>query len=322
MITKVSIKNLRGIKQGTLDELAQLSVLVGPNNSGKSTILEALLLLGGGHPKDIVERLVKRRGWAGIGCVSKLANSLEEEIALEASEDNQHIKVGVIFSRPQDESWVDLSVAGNKNGRIRVNHNGNVAQLEGDQTAVQSADRFVDLNVITGVPVIEDAYSDAIGSGKNKEAEIDQLVAEIDPEKPTLRILKSGGEYVLHKVGQEPVPVYFTGDGFKRLLFIACILAARARGLVLMEEPECFQHPTYVKKLASLIWGAIGQGTQVILSTHSMELLEFLFQAEGAPLEKAAVFHTRLKDGLLKASRIPGAQAAERLQRLGEDLRR
>ena len=44
MITKLSIKNFRGIERGEL-ELAPLTILLGGNNSGKSTILEALFLV-------------------------------------------------------------------------------------------------------------------------------------------------------------------------------------------------------------------------------------------------------------------------------------
>ena len=43
MITKLSIKNFRGIMDGEL-ELAPMTIPLGGNNSGKSTILEALFL--------------------------------------------------------------------------------------------------------------------------------------------------------------------------------------------------------------------------------------------------------------------------------------
>ena len=38
MIKSVTIKNLRGIREGELSELTPLVVLVGPNSSGKSTL--------------------------------------------------------------------------------------------------------------------------------------------------------------------------------------------------------------------------------------------------------------------------------------------
>jgi predicted ATPase len=120
---------------------------------------------------------------------------------------------------------------------------------------------------------------------------------------------------------ERAVSVYFGGDGFKRLLLVAFNPAAFAGRQVLLEEPECFQHPSYLGRLAALIWEAIGQGTQVIMSTHSLELLNHIFLAEGVPLEKSAIFHTSLANGELRAVRIPGENTAERLEELGEDLR-
>ena len=46
MITKVSLRNFKGIVSGDI-ELSPLTIIVGPNNSGKTSILEALLLSHG-----------------------------------------------------------------------------------------------------------------------------------------------------------------------------------------------------------------------------------------------------------------------------------
>jgi len=40
MIKRVRIRNFRGVREGEL-ELAPLSILLGANNSGKTTVLEA-----------------------------------------------------------------------------------------------------------------------------------------------------------------------------------------------------------------------------------------------------------------------------------------
>jgi len=49
MITKIEIDNFRGIREGALEGLAPLSILVGANNSGKSTALESLYLGAEAH---------------------------------------------------------------------------------------------------------------------------------------------------------------------------------------------------------------------------------------------------------------------------------
>ncbi len=44
MIENIRVRDFRGIRQGARDRFCQFNVLVGPNNSGKSTLLEALYL--------------------------------------------------------------------------------------------------------------------------------------------------------------------------------------------------------------------------------------------------------------------------------------
>ena len=45
MLRSLEIQNFKGIKQGKLEDLAQVNILVGRNNSGKSTILDALVMM-------------------------------------------------------------------------------------------------------------------------------------------------------------------------------------------------------------------------------------------------------------------------------------
>lgn len=46
MIKSIQIKDFRGIQQGQVDRFRQFNLLVGPNNSGKSALMEALYLAG------------------------------------------------------------------------------------------------------------------------------------------------------------------------------------------------------------------------------------------------------------------------------------
>jgi predicted ATPase len=46
MIESIQIKNFRGIQSGRMDRFRKFNLLVGPNNSGKSAVLEAIYLAG------------------------------------------------------------------------------------------------------------------------------------------------------------------------------------------------------------------------------------------------------------------------------------
>ena len=66
MICSVDMENLRGIQSGELRDLSPLVILVGQNNSGKSTVLEALLIGGSPITGNAVDELTRRRSrWRG-----------------------------------------------------------------------------------------------------------------------------------------------------------------------------------------------------------------------------------------------------------------
>lgn len=55
--TSIAIENFRGIKSFTCDKLARVTLVVGRNNCGKSTLLEALLLLANRRTTEILPLL-------------------------------------------------------------------------------------------------------------------------------------------------------------------------------------------------------------------------------------------------------------------------
>lgn len=67
MITSLKVKGFRGIEEGELSDLTRVNILVGSNNSGKSSILEAINMLYsltnevGVFGEDIIENLARIR---------------------------------------------------------------------------------------------------------------------------------------------------------------------------------------------------------------------------------------------------------------------
>ncbi len=61
MISSVEISNFRGIKHLRLHNLGRLNVIVGPNGTAKTALLEGIYLAGGNTP----ENLLKTKQWRG-----------------------------------------------------------------------------------------------------------------------------------------------------------------------------------------------------------------------------------------------------------------
>ena len=70
MTTRASIKGFKDIHEGVLEGLKQVTLLIGRNEAGKSSVLEALYLVSAcAAPRDSIRQvdkldyIVRRRGW-------------------------------------------------------------------------------------------------------------------------------------------------------------------------------------------------------------------------------------------------------------------
>ena len=64
----LEIKNFRGIEHLTIDDLSRVNVFLGQNSSGKSSVLESLLLLMGMSNPDLPQSInyIRSRGYSGF----------------------------------------------------------------------------------------------------------------------------------------------------------------------------------------------------------------------------------------------------------------
>ena len=53
MFKRLHLSNFRGFENVEIDQLRQINLITGKNNAGKSTLLEAIFLLGGGGKSSI-----------------------------------------------------------------------------------------------------------------------------------------------------------------------------------------------------------------------------------------------------------------------------
>jgi AAA15 family ATPase/GTPase len=103
---------------------------------------------------------------------------------------------------------------------------------------------------------------------------------------------------------------------------LALETAVAPEGLVLVEEPEVYQHPRAIWANARGLLANVRRGVQIVLTTHSLELIDALL-AEATPedLEKMALFNLRLDDGALMAARRDGDDITFARRELENDLR-
>ena len=357
MIQSISINGLRGIAKGEIKELAPLTVLVGPNSSGKSTILDALFIAVSDDQGYAIHYCVSGRRnvrrparWllnqnvksdgceisvnSGIGLpirTCKLTHSsFEKSDKIVCSTDITDLPYELIaeldFVEDKSVKFRTRSAI-SKEVREQVSHR----QLEilkedkPDPEALRNSSRLWPISIVDGRVApkgLDELYSASVTLGRSKY--IAAIVSSALGRQADLRSLTENGKPILHCVYEDfSLPVGVQGEAIETLLRLALELAACAQGIVMLEEPEVHQHPRVIRESARVILEAVKRDIQVIITTHSLELIDALLgeAKDRGMLDQLAVFRTNLTEGQLATSRISGADAAFSRQQIEDDLR-
>jgi len=303
MITKLELENWRGIKRGVIDGFRQINVLVGRNNSGKSSILDAILLLCPNAEKLLLRR-GPRQGWIDF------------------------IFVG------QNGARVKVYAPSGVIERIVKADGVSLVQVVGDsQKVMPILDKILLIdNRQLSEPNLDEWYSQLLAREQRLDKEWIRLVNEtygLCVEHLT-RIKFPTNEYperlvaVLGEPENRAVAIEWLGDGVRLGMTILAAGLATKGGIMLLEEPENHQHPSALFALAkSLVKLSKEQGNQIFTTTHSREWMQALLKAatELEFVEALKFFHLQLSpDGNLWVRSLD-APDAQVLEDIGYDLR-
>lgn len=349
MLDRVKLTNLRGIRDGEVAGLGRLVVLIGPNGSGKSTVLEAAAVAGSRYPATAVGEIIERRTNTSNGARWLIRGG---DPAVEAKVEAEWTRGVVVRRRIHwDRNLVvpelvkRFSERGAPGPYCAFRIYREVPEPDGDAQApfsvvgvaadntYQPIEIEADLDLPTiclvepriGEP-LHDLFSRAVQAGRR-----DELVDSVRAVVPHLRgieILTEDSEPRLFLTLPEgAVPASLDGDGVQALLRMSFELAGPSEGTVLLEEPEVHQHPRSLLCGARAIVSAVRRGLQVVLTTHSLELIDLLLgeltEEELADPTMMSIRKLRLGGGRLAVTTIAAAEGEADAARtiLSEDLR-
>lgn len=334
MISSIKIQQLRGISQGTLTGLAPLTILTGPNGCGKSTIIDALWIATSPDPGEAVGRVVRRRPQTRDGArwlvaasapngaasltVTDTTNAEQKTLVSTLPTSSPHADIG--GAHPEPYRTIQCVRTG---GTTRTHFAAdNIYAVEHIKAAGASMVRFVRF-IDPGLPApVVKVYSEAARQGRRADAY--PLLADLIPGFQSLDILtEDDGTPALYATLQgAAIPVGLAGDGVQAFIQLALELSALTGGLALIEELEVYQHPRAIHRTARVLLAAMRRNIQVVLSTHSLELIDAVLDAASdADLEHVALFNLRLDAGELRSVRHAGSEIAFNRDVVANDLR-
>lgn len=369
MITSIEIQGLRGIREGRIEGLAPLTILVGPNGCGKSTMLEALGVACAGGSAAAAFRAMANREWLGLSGLSywmstqggrvSWAQDVAPSEVFSSGPFNSIVRVSTpaktarystvangkyVPTSPDaqfatlsiETSWTTKSEPQRALGWADIDDDGEVHNNRGwvdsfSRFELQSSfvDRAVGAAHRLSEPHFSSAMRDALTAIKLSPW-YDELFSYLQILRPTLTSIESiavGDRDEPHMFERDPkhgrmgYPLAYAGDGFRRSLLLAGTFARAKGGVAALDEPEAFAHPGMFAPLTGLIKRAVGDGTQVVLATHSLEFVAATLQAFEDQADKAAVIGLRMESGVLDPLVISGPDARQRVLEFGHDLR-
>jgi energy-coupling factor transporter ATP-binding protein EcfA2 len=343
-ITSVSLRGLRGIARGRLECLTALTILVGKNGSGKSTLLDALHIAVSDRPAEAVGHAIRHRDLprGGRWLLHRAEGSPEAALSV-TNAGGQERAITLAFQPLKKGALVGQIEIGLDNEPLdprslnpapryaytQLKDNNDFVPSEGSAPQPARAGRlppygvrYLDLREGKHHHAILDAHSTALEQGAVPR--VVTLLREVIPGLRDFR-LSTTAKYEpipMLDFGDHALPAALAGDGAYALIRLAFELCAQRERLVLLEEPEVHQHPAALRRTAQLLRAAAERGTQVVLSTHSLDLIDFVLR-EAAPeqLAQISVHRLDLRGGELAQSRWLGSEAYSAQDELLRDLR-
>ena len=348
VIRNIHIKNFRGFQDFRLEGLNQLTILTGRNGCGKSTVLDALMIGAAPDFLTAVGTVVQRHPQSKDGS-RWLFNKPQEPVDLlvysspgesmrrlrfSGSLDSEAQKLSELMTalgsaKPfRKISAFNLKYDQRTNEFSQFHHGTLVFDLEGRHelkrlerpTGPVSAARLIDPALFQD---LSRSLSKAIQEGNRTR--LQDFLKPVLPELLSIQILTEddGSSNIYLEWPSGAVPLSFSGDGIAAMLQIA-IEAVRVEkdGLILIEEPEVFLHPKGISVVAGLLLELMREGRQVVVTTHSLELIDSLLgRSDELDRARMSLINLRPQDGSPKVVAWSGREFDYIREKIGEDLR-
>ena len=312
MLEKLKIQNFRGFRDLDVDRLGRINIFAGRNNTGKSTLLEAIFLLGGaGDPKMALNSHIVRMKpgatppkpvWATLW--TPLFSELDTDAAITlsgrtSSEGDMQLtmalkrSVSTKASRSGDDGILRKEYSGDQ--ALEFTYlDSRVARIESE--ARETAEGVVFDRKETHVafqgsivqPGRDDLKTDAVELGRLRKRKLGHLLLEpLQQVYCKVRAIEdnasSGTPMILVDIGlPELVPLSVMGAGMTHLVRILLAAASAQDGVVLIDEIENGLHHSILAD----VWRVIGEAArrfnvQVFATTHSFECVSAAHEALG-----------------------------------------
>ena len=332
-IKNITIKNFRGIDHLTIEDFSRVNVFLGQNNSGKTTMLEAIAMLMSMSNPDVpqaINAVRARKPFSNFIDVQYFFNNLDvttpPEVKAELSDGSfRHLTLALSYvfdelADPKNEPQQQMGAVKYVN-TLKMNFEiakGTTRQSHKSWLRVNPQGFVVNRKVADGYLENKRAWltpSDLMTSNlandlaelfkRNRKDTILALLKLFDTRINSIEIL-TDDIYIGFEGMSQMLSVSMMGDGLRRYLNIVASAANPLIDILLIDEIDNGLHYSVYKKLWQALFAlAEASNKQIFVTTHSKETLGYLNKM----LEEHVEYQQELRIFTLEKTRLKGYQA-------------
>ena len=334
MLPSLSVKNYRNLKELSIESLGRINLIAGKNNTGKSSLLEAVYLYANKGNLDSIFSILEQRG-EYIDNTEKFQNeqikvlsslfysrsySLENKIEIK-SKDSLSLKfvsqkAELIKMTIEGEPVIDYQLA------LEINmHNFSrffpfTKNLYTYTMEFETSDLFdfiklaSDPNQFIHTNQIDRDINSTLFDGialTDKEHYVIEALQIIEPKTERIAFVNKGGKertaVIKLSDSKEIIPLGSMGDGINRLLTVILALVNCSDGYLFIDEFENGLHYTVQEQLWDIIFKLSSElNIQVFATTHSNDCISAFSKILNKEEYKSLGKYIRLDciDGVIK----------------------
>ncbi|MFD0837107.1 ATP/GTP-binding protein [Mariniflexile aquimaris] len=310
---KLSINNFRGVKKLEIDGLKNVNIILGKNNSSKTSILEAIFLLVGSLNPEILLRInqFRKLSFNEQDDFRLVFNNLkfDENIIIEGNQDADTHKILEIRPTSQNKNFTQNKKTINAEDLKELDFDSHPDDLSINQLTFlskykekHSKEKTVESKLLfrngqfnSEIGNIRTALSEravfltqSLDMSVNLEKELEDLIVskQIDLVIEALNIVDENikditfgrNRLIYIDVGMtRMIPINLMGDGVRRMLVVILSIYNAKGGIVVIDEIENGIYFSTLNKLwRSILVTANKCNTQVFITTHNYETIKSL----------------------------------------------
>lgn len=285
MIKSFSIKNLGCLENVSVDTLSQVNVIVGPNSTGKSTLLKALYA-------GIKSAEMFKRGKDDRSYFSLFHDKLRWVFQVDSSSELVRIGQNDPAELEMKTSYGHLLMKIDAHGKPIVSEWATPKSREVNSVFIPAKEVLSLLPIISRARFVDqvfgfdETYSDLCTAlslpttkGRNYSSFAGSRKALKDVTGGLVYFDAKQKRWMFNK-GEVTLPIELASDGIKKIGILDTLLGNRylsPKSCVFIDEIESSLHPEAISKLLDIVYQLSQAGIQFFISTHSYFVVKKLY---------------------------------------------